>query len=35
VTGHSRWETPAVYQHVALDEKLEERYQEAMKEVDL
>ena len=35
VTGHSRRETLAVYQHVALDEKLEERYQEAMKQVEL
>ncbi len=35
VTGHSRRETLAVYQHVALDDKLEERYQEAMKKVEL
>jgi len=35
ITGHARRETLAVYQHVALDEKLEERYQEAMKQVDL
>lgn len=35
ITGHSRRETLAVYQHVALDGELEERYQEAMKRVDL
>ena len=35
VTGHSRRETLAVHQHVASDEKLEERYQEAMKQVEL
>jgi len=34
-TDHARRETLAVYQHIALDEKLEERYQEAMKKVEL
>lgn len=35
VTGHARRETLAVYQHVALDGELEQRYQEAMKKIDL
>lgn len=35
ITGHARRETLAIYQHVALDGDLEERYQEAMKKVDL
>jgi len=35
ITGHVRRETLAVYQHVALDGELEEKYQEAMKKVDL
>jgi len=35
ITGHARRETLAVYQHIAFDEKLEERYQEAMKQVEL
>jgi site-specific recombinase XerD len=35
ITGHSRRETLAVYQHVALDGDLEAKYQEAMKKVDL
>ncbi len=35
ITGHARRETLAVYQHIALDENLEERYQEAMRKVDL
>lgn len=35
ITGHARRETLAVYQHVALDDQLEERYQEAMKKADL
>ena len=30
ITGHARRETLAVYQHVALDGELEEKYQEAM-----
>jgi len=35
ITGHSRRETLALYQHVAVDGDLSERYQEAMKGVDL
>lgn len=35
ITGHARRETLAIYQHVALDGDLEEKYQEAMKKVDL
>jgi len=35
ITGHARRETLAVYQHVALDGELEDRYQQAMKEIDL
>ena len=35
ITGHARRETLAVYQHIALDGELEERYQEAMRKVDL
>ena len=35
ITGHSRRETLAIYQHVALDSELEQKYQEAMKKVDL
>jgi integrase len=35
ITGHARRETLAVYQHVALDGELEQKYQEAMKGVDL
>lgn len=35
ITGHARRETLAVYQHVALDGQLEDRYQEAMRKVDL
>jgi integrase len=35
ITGHARRETLAIYQHVALDGELEQRYQEAMKKVDL
>lgn len=35
ITGHARRETLAVYQHIALDGELEQRYQEAMKKVDL
>lgn len=34
ITGHARRETLAIYQHVALDGELEQRYQEAMKKVD-
>jgi integrase/recombinase XerD len=35
ITGHARRETLAIYQHVALDHDLEQKYQEAMKKVDL
>jgi integrase len=35
ITGHARRETLAVYQHIALDGQIEERYQAAMKQVDL
>jgi integrase/recombinase XerD len=35
ITGHARRETLAIYQHVALDSDLEQKYQEAMKKVDL
>jgi site-specific recombinase XerD len=31
ITGHSRRETLAIYQHVALDEDLQKKYEEAMK----
>jgi hypothetical protein len=33
--GHARRETLAVYQHVAVDGELAERYQAAMKDADL
>lgn len=35
ITGHARRETLAIYQHVALDGDLKQKYQEAMKKVDL
>ena len=35
VTGHARRETLAVYQHVALDQQVEQRYQDSMKDVGL
>ncbi len=35
ITGHARRETLAVYQHIALDGDLEQKYQEAMRKVDL
>lgn len=35
LTGHARRETLAVYQHIAVDGQLADRYQQAMKEVDL
>lgn len=35
ITGHARRETLAVYQHVALDGDLEQKYQDAMRKVDL
>ena len=34
ITGHARRETLAVYQHVAVDGKLAEKYQDAMRGVD-
>jgi integrase/recombinase XerD len=35
ITGHARRETLAIYQHIALDGDLEQKYQEAMKKADL
>jgi len=35
ITGHARRETLAIYQHVALDGELEQKYQQAMKEAGL
>lgn len=35
ITGHSKRETLAVYQHVALDVELESKYQGAMRELEL
>jgi len=35
ITGHARRESLSLYQHVALDGDLEQKYQEAMKKVDL
>lgn len=35
ISGHARRETLAVYQHVAVDGQLSEKYQAAMKDVDL
>lgn len=35
VTGHARRETLALYQHIALDAQVEQRYQQAMKDVGL
>jgi site-specific recombinase XerD len=35
ITGHSRRETLAIYQHIAMDEQLEKRYQQAMKDAGL
>ena len=35
ITGHARRETLAVYQHVALDGDLEQKYQQTMKDVGL
>jgi hypothetical protein len=34
-TGHSKRETLAIYQHIALDGELEAKYQQAMKEAGL
>ena len=35
ISGHARRETLAIYQHVALDGQLEEKYQQAMKDAGL
>jgi integrase/recombinase XerD len=35
LTGHSKRETLAIYQHIALDDELEAKYQQAMKEAGL
>lgn len=35
ITGHAKRETLAIYQHIALDGQLEDRYQGAMKDVGL
>jgi integrase len=35
ITGHARRETLAIYQHVALDGDLEQKYQDAMKKLDI
>ena len=35
ITGHARRETLAIYQHVAVDGQLADKYQAAMKDVDL
>lgn len=35
LTGHQRRETLAIYQHVALDGALEDKYQQAMRQIDL
>jgi integrase len=35
ISGHSRRETLAIYQHVALDGDLEKKYQETMRQIEL
>jgi integrase len=35
LTGHSKRETLAIYQHIALDGELEAKYQRAMKDAGL
>lgn len=35
ITGHSKWETLAIYQHIALDGEIEAKYQQAMKDAGL
>jgi integrase len=35
ITGHARRETLAVYQHIALDDDLEKKYQDAMRDAGL
>jgi integrase len=35
ISGHARRETLAIYQHIAVDGQLADKYQAAMKNVDL
>jgi hypothetical protein len=35
LTGHARRETLAIYQHVAVDGEMADKYQQAMKEAGL
>jgi site-specific recombinase XerD len=35
ITGHSKRETLAIYQHIAFDQELEAKYQGAMRELEL
>jgi integrase/recombinase XerD len=35
ITGHAKRETLAIYQHLALDGQLEERYQKATRGVEI
>lgn len=35
ITGHALRETLAIYQHIALDDNLEEKYQATMRDVEL
>jgi hypothetical protein len=35
ITGHAKRDTLAIYQHLALDGQLEERYQKAMRGVEI
>ena len=35
LTGHAKRETLAIYQHIALDGQVDQRYQDAMKDVGL
>lgn len=35
ITGHARRETLSIYQHIGLDEELEQKYQSAMKDAEL
>jgi integrase/recombinase XerD len=35
ITGHAKRETLAIYQHVALDGQIEERYQKAMRDIGI
>ena len=34
ISGHAKRETLAIYQHIALDEELEKKYHDSMKNVD-